>query len=147
MKNPSQVFTEFLRKKNLKLTRQREEILRIFLDSGRHLSVEELYDIMKKTDPSIGQATVFRTLKLLCEADIAREVGFGDKVVRYESKIGREHHDHLVCIGCGKWIEAVDPEIEKLQERLCRKFGFKEQWHRLEIFGFCSNCKVEKHES
>jgi len=146
MTPPAHIFTEFLRKKNLKLTRQREDILRTFLDTGKHLSVEELYDILKKTDPSIGQATVFRTLKLLCESDIAREVGFGDKVVRYESKIGREHHDHLVCIGCGKWIEAVDSEIEKLQERLCRKVGFVQKWHRMEIFGFCSDCRGEKHE-
>jgi Fur family transcriptional regulator, ferric uptake regulator len=140
MTTAGNLFVEFLRQKNLKLTHQREDILRAFLGSGKHLSVEELYELLKKDDPTIGQATVFRTLKLLCEANIAREVGFGDKVIRYEAKIGREHHDHLVCINCGKLIEAVDPEIEKLQDKLCQKFEFQQKWHRMEIFGFCSEC-------
>jgi len=135
------IFIDFLRKKDLKLTDQRKKILDIFLKIDRHLSVEDLYDIVKKKDPDIGQATVFRTLKLLREADIAKEVDLGDKKVRYEHKYGHQHHDHLVCVKCGRFIEAVDLKIEKLQEKLCKKFGFLPQRHKMEIFGVCRQCR------
>ena len=135
------IFIAFLRGRDLPLTKQREEILLSFLDTDKHLSVEELYSLVKKKDPKVGQTTVFRTLKLLCEADIAREVDFGDRVKRYEVKHGHEHHDHLVCTKCGKFIEAVDERIEELQEKLCKKFGFTSKSHRLEIFGVCKKCK------
>ncbi|MFQ5951953.1 MAG: transcriptional repressor [Candidatus Omnitrophota bacterium] len=134
------VFIEFLKKKNLKLTKQREEILKIFLKTGRHLSVEDLYNTARKKDPKVGHATVFRTLKLLCEADIANEVRLGDKIVRFEPKMGHEHHDHLVCVKCGKLIEAMDPVIERLQEKLCKKYNFLPKNHRMEIFGLCKKC-------
>lgn len=141
MSDARRVFHDFLTGKSLKLTRQRERILTVFLESGKHLSAEELYDILKKEDPSIGQATVFRTLKLLCDAEIASVVNLGNKTIRYEPKFGHEHHDHLCCLKCGRFIEAMDSEIEKLQEKLCRKFGFEPKWHRLEIFGLCKDCK------
>lgn len=141
MGKATQIFTDFLKKKDLKLTRQRQEILKIFLKTDKHLSVEDLYHIVKKKDTSIGMATVFRTLKLLCESDIAKEVDLGDKRVRYEPKFGHEHHDHLICTKCGKFIEAMDPEIERLQEKLCKKFSFTAHRHRMEIFGLCKKCR------
>lgn len=134
------IFIDFLRRKNLRLTKQREEILGIFLKANKHLSVEDLYKIVKKKDPRIGQATVFRTLKLLCEAGIAGEVDLGDKRIRYEHKYGHQHHDHLVCIKCGEFIEVFDSRIEKLQKSLCRKKEFLPYRHRMEIFGVCKKC-------
>lgn len=135
------IFINFLRTKNLKLTNQREEILNIFIRTQRHLTTEDLYNIVKKKDPNIGQATVFRTLKLMCEAGIAREVDLGDKKLRYEHKYGHEHHDHLVCTKCGKFIEVMDMEIEKLQDNLCRKFNFFPVRHKMQVFGICKKCK------
>ncbi len=135
------IFINFLRTKNLKLTNQREEILNIFVRTQKHLTTEDLYNFIKKRDPNIGLATVFRTLKLMCEAGIAREVDFGDKRIRYEHKYGHEHHDHLVCTKCGKFIEAIDPGIERLQNRLCKKFKFSPTWHKMQIFGICRKCK------
>ena len=134
------IFIDYLRKKDFKLTDQRKEILKVFLNTERHLSVEDLYNIAKKKDPSIGQATVFRTLKLLQEADIAKEVDLGDGKVRYEHKYGHGHHDHLICVRCGRFIEAVDLKIEKLQDDLCKKHGFLAQRHKMEIFGICKRC-------
>jgi len=134
------IFIDFLQSKHLKLTSQREEILNYFLKTDRHLTVEDLYDVVKKKDPNIGQATVFRTLKLLREAGLANEVDFGDKKVRYEHKYGREHHGHLICLNCGESIEIIYPEIEKLQNALCRKFKFSPQRHKMEIFGICKDC-------
>lgn len=135
------MFIDYLKKKDLKLTDQRKIILDVFLKTDRHLSVEDLYSIAKKKDQSIGQATVFRTLKLLCGADIAKEVNLGDGKTRYEHKYGHEHHDHLICTRCGRFIEAMDPRIEKLQDHLCKKHGFMPQRHKMQIFGVCKRCR------
>jgi len=141
MAQETAIFTNFLKKKNLKSTKQRQEILNVFLKSKRHLSVEDLYNIVKKNDPGIGQATVFRVLKLLCESGLAKEVKLGDKKTRFELKYGHQHHDHLVCVNCGKFIEVLDPRIEDLQEKLCQRFGFSPKRHRMEIFGTCKKCR------
>jgi len=141
MAKEQDIFVDFLKGQELKLTKQREEILQTFLKTDKHVSVEDLYDIVRAKDPAIGQATVFRTLKLLCEAGIAGEVDLGDKRARYEHKYGHQHHDHLICVKCGKSIEAVEPEIEKLQEALCKKFGFLPKSHKLDIFGLCKKCR------
>ncbi|NQT95717.1 MAG: transcriptional repressor [Candidatus Omnitrophica bacterium] len=138
------LFIDFLKTKGLKLTKQREYILDVFLATERHLSVEDLYNIVKKKDSSIGQATVFRTLKLLCEADIAQEVDLGDKRIRYEHKYGHGHHDHLVYIKCGKFIEVVDTGIERLQDKLCKRVGFLPKRHKMDIFGTCKQCQKKK---
>lgn len=135
------IFEDYLRSKGLKLTNQRRIILDVFLKTGKHLSVEDLYQLVKKKDSTVGQTTVFRTLKLLCETGIAGEVDFGERRMRYELKYGHEHHDHLVCLKCGQYIEAMDPKIEKLQEKLCERFGFVPQKHRMEIFGVCKACQ------
>ncbi len=140
MKNVTGIFEKYLKARGLNLTSQRREVLEVLLSSGRHLTVEELYNLAKKKNSGIGQATVFRTLKLLADAELARKIVLGDKKVRYEIKYGVEHHDHLICTRCGKFIEAVDPAIEELQKKLCRKFGFTPRKHSLEIFGYCKNC-------
>jgi len=147
--NERDIFFDFLKKKELKLTAQREEILKYFLMTERHVSVEDLYEIVKKKNPGIGLATVFRTLKLLSRAGIAAEVDFGDKVIRYEHKFGHRHHDHLVCLECGAFFEAMDPRIEKLQEKLCGRFGFVPRYHKMEIFGMCKLCaeKAKKRQA
>lgn len=141
MKNASEAFCQFLKQKNLQLTSQRQLIVDEFIKVKRHVSVEELYDLVKKREKSIGQVTIFRTLKLLAEADIARPVNFGDKTVRYELNFGTEHHDHLVCLQCGDVVEVFDPELERIQDKLCAEFGFAPLRHRLEVFGTCKKCK------
>jgi len=141
MLKEKEIFINFLRKKGLKLTEQREEILRTFLKTEEHLSIEDLYGVIKKKKLGIGQATVFRTLRLLTEAGMAKEVYLGDKKVRFEHEYGHQHHDHLVCQVCSKLIETVDSEIERLQDALCKKFQFTPTSHRLQIFGTCKQCK------
>jgi Fur family ferric uptake transcriptional regulator len=90
--------------------------------------------------PEIGHTTVFRTLKLLEEAGIARSVELGDRRVRYEHKFQHAHHDHLICRYCGASFEVFDSEIERLQNELCRRNSFRPEAHRLEIFGMCARC-------
>ncbi|MFH1753772.1 MAG: Fur family transcriptional regulator [Candidatus Omnitrophota bacterium] len=141
MSKEVEVLIGFLNKKNLKLTSQRRVILDTFLKTGHHVSAEDLYDVIRKNNPEIGLATVFRTLKLLREADIAKAVDFGDRRLRYEHKYGHKHHDHLICVRCGKFIEVFDEKIEKLQNELCKKARFTPERHKMEIFGVCRECR------
>jgi len=141
MKEPQVVFAEYLVKKNLKMTPQRRLIVDVFLREGGHLASEELYNIVKKEDKSIGQATVYRTLKLLSESGIAKEVQFGDGVTRYERKYGSSHHDHLICERCGRNVEVVDEGIERLQEELAKREGFVLTNHKMYLYGICPDCR------
>ena len=141
MKEFENVFSEFLEKKGLKMTSQRSMILDTFIKIKGHLTSEELYDIVKKKDGAIGQATVYRTLKLLSESGIAREVDFGDGLVRYEHKYGHEHHDHLICNSCGKNIEVLEQQIEELQEKMAKRHGFKLTGHKMYLYGICRDCR------
>ncbi|KAF0178290.1 MAG: Ferric uptake regulator Fur family [Nitrospirae bacterium] len=140
-KTEKQIFAEFLARKNLRDTSQRELILDEFLRREQHISAEELYDVVKQRDRTIGQATVYRVLKLLCEAGLAREVNFGDGTMRYEHEFGHEHHDHLTCTACGKTIEVVDPAIETLQKALAEKYGFCLLNHEMYLYGTCAECQ------
>ncbi|MFH1519403.1 MAG: transcriptional repressor [Candidatus Omnitrophota bacterium] len=141
MQKEQQIFNDFLKAKGLKFTGQRGQILKIFLETKEHLSVEDLYGIVKKKNPAIGQATVFRTLKLLSGAGIAREINLGDRRARFEYDY--KHHDHLICQSCLKLIETVDSEIERLQDALCKKFNFTLTSHKLQLFGICKECKTK----
>lgn len=134
-------FNEFAAAKGLRSTRQRDIILDFFLSTRQHLSVEELYLKIKIIHPGIGQATVYRTLKLFVEAGIAREILLHDGQTRFEHILAGEHHDHLVCTGCGAIIEFANETIEKLQDEIANRHGFQIQSHKLEIYGLCSNCR------
>ena len=141
MSEELKILNNYLKDKSLKSTTQREIVLEYFIKTEKHLTVEELHDIIRKKHKNIGQSTVFRNLKLFCEAGLAREVDFGDKKIRYEIKYGHEHHDHLICTKCGKFIEVVDQQIEDLQDKLCGRYNFMPKRHRMEIYGICSDCK------
>ena len=135
-----QTFQEHLGRRGLKLTRQREEILRCLMSAERHLGVEELYGILKKQDPSIGRATIFRTVKLLQECGLVAEVGSTNGRAKFELKADRPHHDHMICIECGRIIEFQSPMMERFQDEAIRRQGFVALWHRHEIFGRCHDC-------
>ena len=134
-------FREFMLDKGLKSTRQREAILDEFLRVGSHISTEELYLRLRRKNPRIGYATVHRTLKLFAECGIAEQRHFGDGQARYEASDLDEHHDHLICVTCGKIVEFEDPRIERLQEEVARQHGFSIERHRLELYGCCESCR------
>ena len=144
MRAEKELFSEFLRKNGIRYSQQRQHILETFLKSEKHLTVAELYELVRKKYANVGYATIYRALKIICDSGFAREVDFGTGVARFEHAYGHEHHDHLVCTSCGKFIEAVDPEIEKLQERMARKHGFLARRHTLQIFGICSKCNRKR---
>src|SRR5947209_20541275 len=92
-----EIFHRHIQKAGLKRTAQRDLILDVFLRTEEHLSSEDLYNLVHKEDPSIGQTTVYRTLKLLSDAGLAREVRFGDGRTHYEHNYKHQHHDEMIC--------------------------------------------------
>ncbi len=144
MNDPHALFQTYLKSKRLKVTPQRRLILDVFLNSHGHLSTEELYERVKAIDSSIGQTTVYRTMKILADSSIAREVHFGDGLARYENMCGASHHDHLICESCGRNIEVVDSDIEQLQEQLATRHGFILTSHRMYLYGLCPDCRTAK---
>jgi len=133
------VLQEHLSKHQLKLTRQREQILNVFLKM-EHISAEQMYRLLSKKDPHIGLATIYRTLNLFCEAGLAQARHFGAQT-QYDNVAHKGHHDHLICTSCGKIVEFENLEIERLQEEVAAKNGFTIQTHKLELYGLCSSCR------
>ena len=136
-----QIFHEHLKRERLKRTNQRELILDVFLDTEGHVSSEDLYSIIKARDPSVGFTTVYRTLKLLKECGLARELEFHDGRILYEHDYKHSHHDHLICTQCGALIEFYNEEIERLQDTITSRYRFKPLHHSHRIFGICAACQ------
>jgi Fur family ferric uptake transcriptional regulator len=134
------IFDNYLRTKKIRQSEQRSRILSVFLKTEKHVSMADLYDLVRQYDSGIGYATVYRAMKVICESGLGREVDFGDGVMRFEHAYGHKHHDHLICVECGKVIEAVNPEIEKLQEKMASEHGLTPISHNLQIFGICKEC-------
>lgn len=144
--SPLERFKVYLSEQGLKYTRQREAIAEVFFGSEAHLSLIDLLELAKARQPSVGYATVYRTMKLLAESGLATEHKFAEGNVRYEPSVEGEHHDHLICVDCGRIVEYEDDEIERLQEDLARRHGFRVVSHRHEIYARCivQNCPERK---
>ncbi|MFO1518900.1 MAG: Fur family transcriptional regulator [bacterium] len=133
-------FKRSLSEKGIRHTKKRDIILETLFRSGSHLTIEEVHERVRKVDPKIGYVTVYRTLRLLKECGLAHQWQFGDGHSRFE-KVSDHHHDHLICLKCGRIIEFEEDEIEKLQEKVSRENNFKIVSHVHEIFGYCSRCQ------
>lgn len=140
MKLAKQALSQYLREKRIRQSGQRNKVLDVFLNTERHLTANELYELVKKKYHKIGYATVYRAMKVITESGIAEEIEFGDGSKRFEHKYGHEHHDHLICIECGRFVEAMNPQIEKLQDKLARDNGFTLLRHKMHLFGTCKKC-------
>jgi|SRR4051794_16968259 len=137
------ILLEHLQQAGLRRTGQRDLILEIFLRTEEHLTSEDLYRLVQRKDPTVGHTTVYRTLKLLTDAGLAREVRFGDNKTYYEHHYKHDHHDHMICTACGKVIEFYSAEIEALQDQMADNFGFMPTHHSLRLWGLCSECRSE----
>ncbi len=133
---------KIVKQKGLKYTEQREIVLRVLMHAENHLTAEEIYNLIKVEEPdsNIGIATVYRALGFLEEVNLITSITFGVEGKKYESN-SKSHHDHLICTTCGKIIEFVDEEIEKRQENIAKKNGFKVSSHSMQLYGTCSDCK------
>lgn len=133
----------YLSGNGLRLTTQRHLIAETFFEAEGHLAFEELYQRVRSRDDSIGQATVYRTLKVLVESGLAHSSRFGGTSARYESAVGGEHHDHLICTECGLIVEFCDEAIEARQIAVAAGFGFGVQEHTMELYGACRRTHPE----
>jgi Fur family ferric uptake transcriptional regulator len=130
--------------KGLRSTDQRRLIVETFFRSPNHVSIEELLAQVRREDPKVGYATVYRTLKLLSECGVANERKFGDGLTRYELADETSHHDHLICMECGDIVEFEEPRIEALQEEVAERHGFRLRTHKHEMYGVCPKCQRKK---
>lgn len=118
--------------KNIRMTSQRQVIVKVIEDSEDHPDVDQLYQRSVAVDGTISIATVYRTVKLLEEAGVIERLEFGDGRSRYEES--GEHHEHLVDIETGEVIEFYDEELEKMKIAIAEKMGYELVDHRLELF-------------
>lgn len=138
------LFTDYLKRNGLKMTRQRETVVESFLKTDGHISTDELFDLVKKKDKTLGYTTVFRTLKALKDCGLARETHYSDNRTRFEHLYNYPHHHHIVCKECNSTIEFLSPELEQLQEQIVSKYRFKSLQHQLQISGICENCQKQQ---
>ena len=141
------ILDQHIQAAGLRRTGQRELILEIFLETEEHLTSEDLYGLVQRQDDTVGLTTVYRTLKLLTDAGLAREVRFGDNKTYYEHHYNHDHHDHMICTQCGRVIEFFSAEIEALQDEMAGKFGFKPTHHSLRMWGVCEDCQNAELEA
>ena len=142
--DPHRLLQDYMTKHGLKASRQRDVIADVFFKAGGHLRVDELLDKVRKVDPKISQATVYRAVRLLTECGLAAPRQFHDGHTRYElNDRGDDHHDHLICTVCGKIVEFVDERIETLQETVAAEYGFVVKDHRMELYGACKDCSAQ----
>ncbi|MFH1356561.1 MAG: Fur family transcriptional regulator [bacterium] len=134
----------YLKEKGLKTTKQRDQIVETFFALDKtHVKIEELLSYARKKNPSIGYATVYRTLLLLVDAGLAHQRHFGKGKSQFEL-CRKWHHDHLICTECGKIIEFHSDIIEELQTSIANKHNFDLSGHKMELYGYCSDCKSKK---
>lgn len=134
-------FHDYLNRKQLKSTRQRDLIAEVFFGQQGHFSIDELLAVVRERNNKIGYATVYRTMKLLTECGLAALRQFGDGQRVYELAGDTAHHDHLICVECGKVLEFENAEIEALQDKVARSFGFSLVRHKLELYGLCPKAR------
>ena len=137
-----EVFAAYLIKNRLKRSEQREVILDTFLRSERHLSVDDLLQLVQKRRSDIGRTTIYRTLKLLQAAGLAQELVLQGQT-RFEREYKRQHHDHFICKSCGEIFEFSSAEIERIQDEIAAEIGFVIDGHRHQIFGYCRDCAAD----
>jgi Fur family ferric uptake transcriptional regulator len=126
----------------LRSTRQRDVIVESFLGTHRHVNAEELYRTVRKRHPNVGVATVYRTLRLLTECGVATARYFGDGQASYE--VADHHHDHLICVSCGRILEFENEAIERQQLEVAKRHDFVVTHHKLELYGYCALCARER---
>jgi Fur family ferric uptake transcriptional regulator len=138
------LFRAYLHRKRLPVTHQREAIAMSLFESEHQLSVDDLAEILRKRGEHVGKATIYRTLNLLVEADLARELDFGEGFKRYEQQAGEARYDHLICTGCGKVERFVRASLDELQAAIAAELGFSVQSRRLKIYGLCRQCQSKE---
>ena len=131
----------YLRDHSLPVTHQREEIAAAIFNANAHVSVGDIERVLRDRGIQAGTATVYRTLDLLVRAGLVQEHDFGEGFKRYEPIVAENHHEHLICVNCGKVVEFSSDRIERMKQLIADQYGFRHHHHRLEIYGVCRDCQ------
>ncbi len=134
------LFRNYLHQSRLPLTHQREAIAMALFEAEHHQSVDDLADLLRGRGEHVGKATIYRTLNLLVEAGLARELDFGEGFKRYEHQAGETQHDYLICTSCGKVARFRREAMDRLQADIAAELGFAVQSRMLKIYGLCDSC-------
>ena len=137
----------FMNKRGLRSTEQRRLIIDTLFDASEHITIDGLLSEVRAIDPKVGYATVYRTLKMLTESGVVQEHKFGDGHTRYELADANSHHDHLICLECGRVDEFVDDVIEKRQKAVAESNGYALAQHQLALYGYCADCRASGDEA
>jgi Fur family ferric uptake transcriptional regulator len=133
---------DFIRRKGLRRTGQRELIIKAVFSKEEHFTADELYERILKTSSDISRATVYRTLGLLVQAELLREIDLGDNQTTYDPNfLDKPSHNHLVCIDCGRVVEFEDAHIDLLNDCVTRRLGFKPLRQSLKIEANCEQLR------
>lgn len=137
-----QKYAEYIKLNNLKSSKRRDLIFEHIVNDADHFTIDDLYQKMLKIDPAIGIATVYRTIRMLLDCDILTEHSFGEKKGFYELKISKSpDHGHLICVQCSRIVEFEFKSLENYKHKIGKQYGFKIDYHKLEIFGTCPECQ------
>lgn len=141
-----ETFKKILKEKGLKVTTQRLLVLEVLgACPDKHLTAEEIYELVKTDYPDIGLATVYRTIQLLLELHLIDRINLDDGFVRYEigsieTEEYKHHHHHLICEVCGKVISFEDDLLDDLEEKIANTTGFYVVDHEVKLYGYCKEC-------
>lgn len=135
---------ERMQKSQFKSTPQRDEIAEWVFKTHDHFTVEDLIVDFRNKGKKVSQATAYRVIQMMLQLKLIEEHDFGKDYKFYEHTPGHEHHDHIICIDCGKIIEFSDPTLEALKEKITLQNGFKMREHHLTIYAECTRCTPEK---
>ncbi len=134
--------SEFLDAQGVRSTAQRRAIIRAAFSTTEHYTADELLVMAKKLDDSVSRATVYRTLPLLVESGLLRELDLGKPHKYYDPNyLKHPNHNHLICVDCDKIVEFEDPELEEREEMISRKLGFEPAQKNLQIRASCSKLR------
>lgn len=137
-----ELFRRYLRDHNLPVTQQREAVAEAVFFADGHVSVGDIERSLRQRGLRIGKATVYRTLTLLITAGLVQEHDFGEGFKRYEPLASQSHHEHLICLSCGKVVEFSSERLERMKALIAEEYGFRHHHHRLQIYGFCRECQT-----
>ena len=143
MKSEIEVFREFIRKKGLRNTPEREAIIKEIFSTHDHFDVDELYLRLKNKKKKISKPSIYRLIPYLLESGLIQDAFFKNGHLHYEHIYGHAHHCHLRCLKCGKVIEFEEKSLKKIEKKLAEKHDFFIKAHKFEALGYCSNCKVD----
>jgi Fur family ferric uptake transcriptional regulator len=142
MKSEIEVFREFICKKGLRNTPEREAVIEEIFASHDHFDVDELYLRLKSKKKKISKPSIYRLIPYLLESGLIQEAYFEKGRIHYEHIYGHEHHCHLRCLKCGKIVEFEEKPLKEVEKRLAEKYDFLVKSHKFEVLGYCPKCKV-----